>query len=71
MRSQLLKTYNNMFAVIKKNKTVFNSIEKIEFKSSDSNKTILREINNLIAAVHYPEYFYLSKNRFKSFGSSK
>ena len=71
MRNQLIKTYNNMYAIILKNKTVYNSIDKITFKKRDSNKKILDEINNLIGIVHFPEYFYLSKNRFKSSGKSK
>lgn len=66
MRSHLIKTYNNMYNVVKRNKEIYNSISKIEFKNKDSNKKILDEINNLIAIVHFPEYFYLSKDRFKS-----
>ena len=55
-----------MFKVVQRNKEIYNSISKVEFKKSDPNKKILDEINNLIAVVHFPEYFYLSKNRFKS-----
>lgn len=55
-----------MYNVIEKNKSLYSTISKIDFKSSDSNKKILNEINNLIAVVHFPEYFYLSKSRFKS-----
>lgn len=66
MRNQLIKTYNNMYAIIVKNKHIYNNIEKIQFRNKDSNKQILEEINNLIGAVHYPEYYYLSQYRFKS-----
>lgn len=66
MRNQLIKTYNNMYKIILKNKNIYNNIEKIQFKSKDTNKKILEEINNLIGLAHYPEYYYLSQYRFKS-----